>query len=99
MYFQVSDEDGKGVVTHATGPRWDTLPKIKGQINETIQAAKALQGEARAALVRQAYSHIRSWCEVFCRAGAVGPGDCALPAQCPDDGIRENQAGSTPGRD
>lgn len=64
-YFQVTDEDGKGKVTRATGPRWDTLSSIKGKINKTIQAAKQQEGEARDALVRTGYDWIRSWCEVF----------------------------------
>lgn len=64
-YFQVTDEDGKGRVTRATGPRWDTLGGIKGKINGTIQAAKQEEGEARDALVRTGYDWIRSWCEVF----------------------------------
>lgn len=64
-YFQVTDEEGKGKVTHATGPRWDTLSGIKGKINSTIQAAKQQDGEARDALVRTGYDWLRSWCEVF----------------------------------
>jgi energy-coupling factor transporter ATP-binding protein EcfA2 len=64
-YFQVTDEDGKGKVTRATGPRWDTLGGIKGKINSTIQAATQQEGEARDALVRTGYDWIRSWCEVF----------------------------------
>ena len=64
-YFQVTDEDGKGKVTRATGPRWDTLSNIRKKVNETIQAAKGQDGEARAALVRTGYDWIRSWCEVF----------------------------------
>ena len=64
-YYQITDEDGKGKVTHATGPRWDTLASLKKNINETIQAAKLVDGEARAALVRTGYDWIRSWCEVF----------------------------------
>lgn len=64
-YFQVTDEDGKGKVTHATGPRWDTLSGIKSKINSTIQAAKQQEGEARDALVRTGYDWLRSWCEVF----------------------------------
>jgi ABC-type histidine transport system ATPase subunit len=67
-YFQVTDEDGKGKVTHATGPRWDTLKNFKAKINSTIQAAKAQDGEARAALVITGYNLIRSWCEVFTEA-------------------------------
>ncbi|WAM19501.1 AAA family ATPase [Rhodococcus sp. JS3073] len=64
-YFQISDEDGKGQITRATGPRWDSLNNIKKNINETIQAAKSQQGDARAALVRTGYDWIRAWCEVF----------------------------------
>ena len=64
-YFQITDDDGKGKVTRATGPRWDTLSGIKGRINTTIQAARKEDGEAREALVRTGYDWIRSWCEVF----------------------------------
>ncbi len=64
-YFQITDEDGKGKVLRATGPRWDTLGSIKKNINETIAATKAEDGESRAALVRTGYDWIRSWCEVF----------------------------------
>lgn len=64
-YFQVTDEDGKGQITRATGPRWDSLNNLKRNINETIQAAKSQQGDARAALIRTGYDWIRAWCEVF----------------------------------
>lgn len=64
-YFQITDEAGKGKVTAATGPRWDTLSNIRGRINATIQTANSQDGEARAALVERGYSLIRSWCEVF----------------------------------
>lgn len=64
-YFQVTDEDGKGKVTRASGPRWDSLGSLKANINKTIEAARAVDGEARAALVREGYDWIRSWCEVF----------------------------------
>lgn len=65
VYYQVTDEDGKGKVTRASGPRWDSLSSLKANINKTIEAARAVDGEARAALVRDGYSWIRSWCEVF----------------------------------
>jgi energy-coupling factor transporter ATP-binding protein EcfA2 len=64
-YFHITDDDGKGKVTRATGPRWDSLTSLKKNINATIQAAKAVDGEARAALVREGYDWIRAWCEVF----------------------------------
>jgi hypothetical protein len=65
VYFHVTDEDGTGKVTRATGPRWDTLNGFKAKINNTIQAARQQDGEARDALVRAGYGLIRSWCEVF----------------------------------
>jgi hypothetical protein len=64
-YFHITDEGGKGNVTKATGPRWDTVKRIKTEINNTIAAAKSSEGEARAALVRTGYNLIRAWCEVF----------------------------------
>lgn len=64
-YFQITDEDGKGKITRATGPRWDSLANIKKNINTAIQAAKAEEGDARAAHVRTGYDWIRAWCEVF----------------------------------
>lgn len=64
-YYQVTDEDGIGVVNRATGPRWDTLSNLKKRVNETIQAAKSEHGEARAALIRTGYDWVRCWCEVF----------------------------------
>ncbi|MBF7735988.1 AAA family ATPase [Rhodococcus erythropolis] len=67
-YFQITDEDGKGQVTRATGPRWDSLSNLKKKINETIQAARSQHGDARAALVRTGYNWIRAWCEVFTEA-------------------------------
>lgn len=64
-YFHITDDQGTGRVTKATGPRWDSLKSIKTRINESIQAARSVDGEARAALVRQGYASIRAWCEVF----------------------------------
>lgn len=64
-YFQITDDEGKGKVTRATGPRWDTLGSLRKNINGTIQAAKSEDGEAAAALVRTGYDWVRAWCEVF----------------------------------
>lgn len=65
VYFQVTDDGGKGKITRATGPRWDTLKGIQGKINSTVEAAKRQDGEARDDLIRTGYNWIRSWCEVF----------------------------------
>lgn len=65
IYFQITDENGKGQVTRASGPRIDTLSAIKKRITEAIKVAKSQEGEARDALVRMTYSHVRAWCEVF----------------------------------
>ncbi|MFE4464061.1 hypothetical protein ACFRCR_02980 [Oerskovia sp. NPDC056781] len=64
-YFQIDDEEGKGRVTRSSHPRWDTMSGLKKNINETIAAARAEEGQARAALVRTGYGWLRSWCEVF----------------------------------
>lgn len=64
-YLQITDEEGKGRITRATGPRWDTLTNLKKHVNETIQDAKGQEGDGRARLVRTGYDWIRSWCEVF----------------------------------
>ncbi|BCO46841.1 AAA family ATPase [Mycobacterium intracellulare] len=64
-YFQVTDEVGKGEITHASGPRWDTVKSLTKRINDTIAAAQKESGEARSALVWTGYDWIRSWCEVF----------------------------------
>lgn len=64
-YFHITDEDGKGQINRATGPRWDSLSNIRTKINETIQTARSQQGDSRAALVRTGYDWIRAWCEVF----------------------------------
>ena len=64
-YYQVTDDGAKGIVTRASGPRWDTIKNLTGRVKTTIQDARAASGETREALVRTGYSWIRSWCEVF----------------------------------
>ncbi len=64
-YFEITDEGGKGKVTRGTHPAADSIKTIGGEINATIQAANTQEGPARTTLVRQAYSRIRAWCEVF----------------------------------
>ena len=64
-YYSI-DDDGpiKGIVSGGTHPRWDTVSKMTGKINEMIQAARASEGEVREALIERAYSSIRAWIEV-----------------------------------
>lgn len=64
-YLQITDEKGKGRIARASGPRWDTMKNITATINQTIQSARAAEGDERAALIRTGYDWIRSWCEVF----------------------------------
>lgn len=64
-YFSVTeDESGKGVITKGSHPRWDTIKKTRGKLNDAINSADASDGEAREALVERGYSLIRTWCEV-----------------------------------
>ena len=39
-YFQITDEEGKGKITRASGPRWDSFANIKKNVNKSIQAAQ-----------------------------------------------------------
>jgi energy-coupling factor transporter ATP-binding protein EcfA2 len=64
-YFEITDENGKGKVTRGAHPASESISTIRAEINSTIQAAKGQDGQARAALIRQGYSRIRAWCEVF----------------------------------
>lgn len=65
FYYQISDENGKGHVSRATGPRVDSLGNIRSRINVAIQKAEQADGDDRDSNVRAGYSHLRSWCEVF----------------------------------
>lgn len=64
-YYQVTDDSGKGKVTHASGPRWDTISNLKKRVDESIADAEEASGEARDALIRTGYDWLRSWLEVF----------------------------------
>lgn len=64
-YYDVScTEDTAGVVEKGTHPRWDTVKKTSGTINNLIAEATKASGEVRQALVEKGYSWIRAWCEV-----------------------------------
>ena len=65
MYYQVTDDHGKGTVTLGTGPRWDTISNLAAKINLAIGEAKKAAGEKRQSHIRDTYDSIRSWCELF----------------------------------
>lgn len=71
-FYQVTDQGGKGKVSLATGPRWDTVAELKKRVNVTIELAKKERGEAQDALVRTGYDWLRSWCEVFTEMELLG---------------------------
>ena len=64
-YYRVTDDDGKGTVTHSTGPRWDTISYLTSQIHASIEKARNATGEERNHYIREGYGWLRSWCEVF----------------------------------
>jgi energy-coupling factor transporter ATP-binding protein EcfA2 len=64
-YYQVTDDSGKGKITHASGPRWDTISHLKKRVEEAIADAQQSEGETRDALIRTGYDWLRSWLEVF----------------------------------
>lgn len=64
-YFEISDSGGKGTITRGTHPAADSIRSIRGEVNETIQAASVEDGQAQVALIKHAYSRIRAYCEVF----------------------------------
>ena len=65
VYYQITDDYGKGTVTVGTGPRWDTIKKLAAKINSSIDEARKTTGEERESHIRDAYDSIRSWCELF----------------------------------
>lgn len=64
-YYGVSDLDGAvGIVNKGSHPRWDTVKQLNGRVNQLIQSAGSVPGEAQTAIVESAYGVMRSWCEV-----------------------------------
>jgi hypothetical protein len=64
-YFEMTDEGGKGKVSRGSHPASESIGTIRKDINAIIQTANGEEGQARVALVRQGYSRLRAWCEVF----------------------------------
>lgn len=62
-YYGITDDPGKGHVVPGSHPRWDTVAKTGGKINQLIEAAKAAEGAVQDALIENAYSTMRGWCE------------------------------------
>ena len=64
-YYQVTEVDGrKGIVSHGTHARLDSLGSIRGRINAAIQEAGAANDGDRQSMIDATYDHIRAWCEV-----------------------------------
>ncbi len=63
--LRVTANDGRGVVTHSTGPRWDPLREFGAAVDRTIPEARGPLGNERIKLVRVVYGCLRSWCGVF----------------------------------
>lgn len=67
VYYMVSDDDHvglKGLVSRASGPRWDTVKELRKRVNERLEDAGRASGASQVALVESAYGEMRSWCEV-----------------------------------
>lgn len=65
LYYQVVEDGGlKGVVSKASHPRLDTVPKIRARLNKAIQDTQGANAADRQAQVDAAYDHIRAWCEI-----------------------------------
>jgi len=73
-FYDVSRGEGDiaGLVHGGTHPRYDTPSKLKGRINERLQAAGSATGETRQALVESCYSLMRSWCETVVEQEVLG---------------------------
>ena len=64
-FYWVTDDNGKGTVTPATGVRWDSIGALNSRISSAIDKARKSTGEERDIHIREGYSLIRAWCEVF----------------------------------
>ena len=64
-FYRVTDDNGKGTVTPATGVRWDSISALNSRVGFAIDKARKSKGEERDTHIREGYSLIRSWCEVF----------------------------------
>ncbi len=62
-YYSITDDQAKGTVVPGSHPRWDTVSKTAKRINVLIDSAKSAEGAVQEALIENAYSSIRSWCE------------------------------------
>jgi ABC-type multidrug transport system ATPase subunit len=62
-YYGITDDPAKGVIVPGSHPRWDTVSKTTAKINQLIEAAKGAEGAVQEALIENAYSTIRGWCE------------------------------------
>lgn len=62
-YYGITDDPAKGVVVPGSHPRWDTVKETRGKINKLIEGARREEGAVQEALIENAYSTMRGWCE------------------------------------
>ena len=62
-YYSITDDKAKGVVLSGSHPRWDTVSKTAAKVSKLIEGARAAEGAVQEALIENAYSTIRGWCE------------------------------------
>ena len=65
VFYWVTDDNGKGTVTPATGYRWGSISVLNDRLSSIVDKARKSTGEERDFHVRQGYALIRAWCEVF----------------------------------
>ena len=60
-----AEDDVIGLVEQGSHPRIDTLSRVTGQINETLQNARSSTGTVRTGHIESTYDYIRTWIELF----------------------------------
>ena len=64
-FYWVTDDNGKGTVTPATGVRWDSIGALNARVSSAVDESRKSTGEERDTHIREGYASIRAWCEVF----------------------------------
>jgi hypothetical protein len=65
-YYDIEASDAvKGILSKGNSPRTDSFNRNKPVINELIEGAASLSGEAKQALIERGYEYLRNTCEVI----------------------------------